>query len=87
MKIEKALNIDVSEPVELHDGETLTLYETARWASLLQGVELIDKKARQLKIDLDNNKTWMKPLALQKYIDEETPSMVAQIKCLKDDVE
>ena len=84
MKIEKALNIDVSEPVEIDDDITLTLYEASRWASLLQGVELIDKKARQLKIDLDKNKTWMKPLALQKYIDEETPAMVAQIKCLKD---
>jgi hypothetical protein len=87
MKIQEALNIDISEPVELHDGTTLTLYEAARWACLLQGVEIVHKKARQLKIDLDKTKTWMKPSALQKYIDEETPSMVAQIKCLKDNIE
>ena len=47
-------------------------------------IDVINKKARQLKIDLDCSKSWIKPLALQKYIDEDTPSMIANIKNLKD---
>ena len=34
-------------------------------------------------IDLNNDKSWVKPLALQKYIDEETPSVIAEIKNIK----
>ena len=84
MNTTKALKIDVSEPVNLNSGTELTLYSAARWMSLIQGIDLIEAKAKQLRINLDGDKTWMKPLALQKYIDEETPAMVAQIKCLKD---
>lgn len=86
MKLDKVLNIDVSEPVEVEiDGKesTMTLYEMARWSCLIQGIDVIDRKARQLKINLDENKSWVKPLALQKYIDEDTPSMVANIKNLR----
>ena len=36
------------------------------------------------KINLEKDKSWVKPLALQKYIDEETPGMVAEIKNLID---
>jgi hypothetical protein len=87
MKIPDVLNIDVKEPIELDSGEELSLYEMSRWSILIQGVDLIEKKARQLKIDLNKNKTWLKPLALQKYIEEETPSMIARINQLKKDEE
>ena len=90
MKVDSVLNIDTSEPVELHvDGEPvqMTLYSAARWMSLVKGIEVINKKAQQLKINLENDKSWVKPLALQKYIDEETPAMVAEIKTLKDSIE
>jgi hypothetical protein len=84
MNIPEVLNIDVKEPVELTDHEPITLYEFSRWSILIEGVQLIDRKARQLKIDLNKNKTWLKPLALQKYIEEETPSMIARVNQLKD---
>tara|TARA_R110002049_G_scaffold26268_1_gene91636 strand:+ start:264 stop:527 length:264 start_codon:yes stop_codon:yes gene_type:complete len=87
MKIPDVLNIDVKEPIELDSGEELSLYEMSRWSILIQGVDLIEKKARQLKINLNKNKTWLKPLALQKYIEEETPSMIARINQLKKDEE
>jgi hypothetical protein len=85
MNIPEVLNIDVKEPVELNNGEDITLYEMARWSILIGGVQLIEKKAKQLKIDLNKNKTWLKPLALQKYIEEETPSMIARVKQLKEE--
>ena len=84
MKIPEVLNIDVKEPVVLSNDEEMTLYSMARWSILIEGVQLIEKKAKQLKIDLNKNKTWLKPLALQKYIEEETPSMIARVKQLKD---
>ena len=88
MKLDRILNIDVDEamPIEVNgEDETMTLYEVARWSCLIQGVDIINKKAQQLKINLDSTKSWVKPLALQKYIDEDTPSMVANIKNLKDE--
>lgn len=83
MKIDKVLNIDIEEPVLVND-EQLTLYEAARWASLIDGMRTIDKHARRLHIDITKGKNIIKPLALQKYIDEATPGMIAQIKNLKD---
>jgi len=87
MKIDTVLNINVAEKIDVQvngEEESLTLYEAARWASLMKGLDYIDLKAEQLKIDLTKDKTWLKPLALQKYIDEETPSVIANIKNLKD---
>ena len=83
MRIDKVLNIDVSELVTLNTGERMTLYEASRWALLMRGVDVIDEKARQLKVNLDDE-NWVKPLALQKFVDEQTPSMIAEIKTLKD---
>ena len=87
MKAINALNINVNQKVNVNDTEDMTLYEFARWTSLLRGIELIEGKARQLKINLEDDKTWIKPLALQKYIDEETPSVVAEVKVLIDNEE
>lgn len=83
MKIDKVLNIDIEEPVQL-DNEEMTLYEAARWISLIDGMRTIEKHASRLNIDLCKGKNLVKPLALQRYIDEQTPGMIAQIKNLKD---
>jgi hypothetical protein len=85
MKLDKILNIDTSELHRIDIGDEakdITLYEMSRWVALIRGIEVIDKKAHQLKINLDNDKSWVKPLALQKYIDEETPGTIADIKNL-----
>jgi hypothetical protein len=87
MKSINALNIDVTEKVKVTDEIDMTLYEFSRWTSLIRGIDLIDSKARQLKVSLDNDKSWIKPLALQKYVDEETPSVVAEVRVLLDNEE
>ena len=87
MKLGKVLNIDVSEIHQVNigpDTTDMTLYTMARWEALIRGIEIIDKKATQLKINLEHDKSWVKPLALQKYINEETPSVVAEIKSLSE---
>ena len=83
MNVDSVLNIDTSEPVTISiNGEErdMTLYAAARWMSLIRGIETIDQKARQLKINLDNDKSWVKPLAFQKYIDERFHSMKHDLK-------
>jgi len=84
MKIGKTLEIDVTENIQINQNTDLTLYEAARWSLLIRGIETIDKKARDLKIDLEKDKNWLKPLALQKYIDSATPAMVTEIKALQE---
>lgn len=88
--IDEVLHIDTTEPVTLKvndEDETMTLYTTARWLALITGIEVINKRADQLKIDLDKDKSWVKPLALQKFIEEQTPSCIAQVKTLKTEQE
>ena len=90
MKLDDVLHIDTSIKIPInygHEEHTLTLYEIARWSSLMRGIDYIEKRASELKIDLTRDKGWIKPLALQKYIDEETPSMVTEIKNLLDEEE
>ena len=87
MKLDDVLHIDTKEPDTIIVGgkeETLTLYEMSRWAALMLGIDYIDKRAKELKIDLDKDKSCLKPLALQKYIDESTPGMITEIKNLKE---
>tara|TARA_R100000234_G_C4965873_1_gene163854 strand:- start:215 stop:502 length:288 start_codon:yes stop_codon:yes gene_type:complete len=84
--IDKVLHIDTKEPVNINVNgkeEQLDIYSAARWLALIEGLEVINAKAAQLKIDLDKDKSWVKPLALQKYIEEQTPSCIAQVKTLK----
>ena len=57
----------------------MTLYEAARWSALISGLDVITKRANQLKINLNKEKNWIKPLALQKYIEEETSVAIAEI--------
>ena len=83
MNIDKALNIDVSQTVEIGKGDNkqhMTLYEAARWCSLLQGLDLITKKAKFLNINLDTDKSWVKPLALQKFVGEETSVAITELQ-------
>lgn len=46
----------------------MSLYEISRWCTMVDAVQIIDKKLSDLKMN-DNSK-WVKPIAIQKYIDE-----------------
>jgi hypothetical protein len=52
----------------------------ARWLCLVEAIEVINKKAKESKIDLDKSDTWIKPLALQKYINQRFPSLYHDFK-------
>ena len=65
--------------IQVND-EKLSVYEFSRWASLLEALEFINKKAAQLKIDLRKEHKWVKPIALQKYIEERINSVVCDVE-------
>ena len=73
-KIKDSKNINV----KFRD-EDMTAYEQARWLLLIESVDIISRKAEKMNIDLDNYKQWVKPLAMQKYINERTNSMIADV--------
>lgn len=54
-------------------------YEVARWFCLIEAVDVIDKKAEQLGIK-GKGINWVKPIAIQKYIDERTEGMLFEIQ-------
>lgn len=53
-------------------------YEICRWMSLIEAVDIIETKSQQLGAR-GTGVNWVKPIALQKYIDERTESMLFDI--------
>ena len=60
-------------------GEEMTAYTLARWLSVMEGIEVVEQNAKKMGIDLNNYKQWVKPLAFQKYINERTYGMIADV--------
>ena len=58
----------------------MSMVEYARWLSLIEGIELVCKKAQQMKLNNNKDFDWIKPLAFQKYIVERYESMVDEIE-------
>lgn len=50
----------------------------ARWLCLAEAFYIIDKKAEDLNLKLDDS-DWVKPLAFEKYIDQRFESMMLDI--------
>ena len=57
----------------------MSLYELARWQCLIEAISLIDTKTQQIGMEETDN-SWIKPLAIQKYINERTESMIYDIE-------
>lgn len=62
---------------------TMTEDEVARWCCLVEAVDIIDKKGSQIGMDLTKN-NWVKPIAIQKYIEERFDTMCEEIRHEKD---
>lgn len=60
--------------------EEMTIETYTRWLCLVEALDVITQTAERKKIDLNNN-DWVKPIALQKYIDERYLSMLHDVKC------
>lgn len=57
----------------------MTSDEVARWCCLVEAVDIIDKRGSQMGIDMKKS-SWVKPIAIQKYIDERFDTMIEEIE-------
>jgi hypothetical protein len=58
------------------------MYEFARWAALLEAVEIIAEKCEDRGIDFDSPEgiKYIKPLDIQDYVNNRTDTLVMKIK-------
>lgn len=71
MKKNKTKNI----PAEIIDSND----KLSRWLALMEGIEIIEQKATELKLDKSEFDSLLKPLALQKYINERYNSIKLEL--------
>ena len=66
---------------ELKNGTTKTMEfdEFVRWACLIEGIDYISKACADNNIE-SNDDCWIKPLAIQNYIEERFHSMKHDLK-------
>jgi hypothetical protein len=53
----------------------MTVDTYSRWLCLAEALQLINQQAQKSKMDLDKTNLWIKPIALQKYINQRFPAM------------
>jgi len=53
--------------------------EYARWLCLIEAIDLVERKAQELKTDMISDDFWVKPLAFQKYIDQRLETMIIDV--------
>ncbi len=70
----------MEEPIITNKG--ISLYEFARWAALLEAVDIIAEKCEDRGIDFDSPEgmKYIKPLDIQDYVDNRTDTLVMKIK-------
>ena len=71
---------NIKEPVVEINEEKMSVYEMSRWFCLLEALDLITKKGQALNLDLVKGYKWVKPIALQKYIEERINSVVVDVE-------
>lgn len=65
---------------------TITEYEFARWAALLEAVNIIADKCEDRGIDFDSpsGMKYIKPLDIQDYVDLRTDTLLMKIKTARE---
>ena len=66
----------------IYNSNAISMYEFARWAALLEAVEIIAEKCNDRGIDFDSPEgmKYIKPLDIQDYVDNRTDMLVMKIK-------
>lgn len=76
--VDKYKNKQITVKVDSNGEDKMSYYELARWMSLVEAVEVIDKKSKQLNKH-ESDTAWVKPIAIQKYVDERTNGMLFEL--------
>ena len=71
---------NIKEPVVEINDEKMSVYEISRWFCILDALDIITKKAAALNVDLVKEHKWVKPIALQKYIEERINSVIVDVE-------
>tara|TARA_B100002019_G_C21033516_1_gene480818 strand:- start:388 stop:645 length:258 start_codon:yes stop_codon:yes gene_type:complete len=58
--------------------DEMSVYELARWMCLIESVDIISEKCDSLGLP-EKNSSWVKPIAIQKYVDERTEGMLFEL--------
>lgn len=69
------MNKSKNIPTEIIDDNE----KLSRWLALMEGIEIIEQKATELKMDKADFDSLLKPLALQKYINERSSSIKMEL--------
>ena len=78
LDIEKYKTKKVILKADSNGQDEMSFYELSRWMSLVEAVEVIDKKCQQMGVP-DKSNCWVKPIAIQKYVDERTDGMLFEL--------
>jgi hypothetical protein len=65
----------VSVKTKSNTTHVMTVDTYTRWLCLAEALQLINQQAEKSKIDLEKTDSWIKPIALQKYIKQRFPAM------------
>jgi len=61
------------------DGEDeMSIYELSRWMSLIEAVGIVSDKCESLDMN-EKDHSWIKPIAIQKYVDERTEGILFEL--------
>ena len=58
--------------------DSMSVYELARWMSLIEAVDIISTKCDEIGVS-EKSTSWVKPIAIQKYVDERTEGMLFEL--------
>lgn len=58
--------------------DTMSVYEMSRWMSLIEAVDIISDKCNSLDMN-EKDHSWIKPIAIQKYVDERTEGILFEL--------
>lgn len=58
----------------------MTIETYTRWLCLVEALDVIHKAAERNNVNLNKRTDWVKPLAIQKYMDERFHSMMHDVK-------
>jgi hypothetical protein len=68
--------------MEANTNNKITMYEFARWAALMEAVDIIAEKCEDKGIDFDRDEgmKYIKPLDIQDYVNMRTDTLMMKIK-------
>ena len=58
--------------------DSMSVYELARWMSLIEAVDIISTKCDEIGVS-EKSTSWVKPIAIKKYVDERTEGMLFEL--------